>query len=76
MNEFKLVHGLKVFSNMELLKMWTENATKTTFPYRKVAKLEEGFEASFLVLNENPLEDLSDVNKKIVLKVKQGVILK
>ena len=75
-NEFKLVHDMQVFSTIELLKMWTENATKTTFPYRKVAKLEEDYEASFLVLDKNPLEDLSAINKSIVLKVKQGVILR
>ena len=74
--EFELVHGLNLFSNLELLKMWTENATKTTFPYRKVGKLQERYEASFLVLAENPLEDLTEIYKKIVLKVKQGVILK
>ena len=75
-NEFKLLHSLKVFNNLELLKMWTENATWTTFPYRKIGALKEGYEASFLVLAKNPLEDLSEVNKEIVLKVKQGVILR
>ncbi len=75
-NEFKLVQDMQVFSTLELLKMWTENATKTTFPYRKVGKLEEDYEASFLVLDKNPLKDLSTVNKSIVLKVKQGVILR
>ncbi len=75
-NELQLLYQLGVFSNIELLKMWTENATKTTFPKRKVGKLEEGYEALFLVLDEKPLNDMLKVNKSIILKVKQGLILK
>lgn len=74
--ELQLLYQLDVFSNLELLKMWTENATKTTFPKRKVGKLKKGYEASFLVLDKNPLQDISKINESIVLRVKQGVILK
>lgn len=64
-----------VFSNLELLKMWTENSAETIFPHRKIGKLKNGFEASFLVLDGNPLEDFGNV-QKIAMKVKQGRILK
>nr|WP_299385325.1 amidohydrolase family protein [Allomuricauda sp.] len=73
--EFQLLHSLGVFSNLELLKMWCENSATTTLPLRKVGYLKEGYEASFLVLDKNPLEDIKDVNKHIVLRVKQGTIL-
>ncbi len=73
--EFNFLYQLNIFSNQELLKMWTENAANTIFPNRKIGKLEEGFEGSFLVLDKNPLIDILDINKSIVLKVKDGFIL-
>jgi len=73
--EFNFLYELNVFSNLELLKMWTTNATKTIFPNRKIGVLKEGYEASFLVLSKNPLVDISNINESITLRVKQGVIL-
>lgn len=73
--EFNLLHQLQLFTNLELLKMWCENAALTTFPHRKIGYLKEGYEASFLVLDMNPLENLKEVNQQIHLRVKQGVIL-
>jgi len=73
--EFKLLYDLNIFSNLELLKMWCENSAITIFPDRKIGYLKEDYEASFLVLNKNPLNDISDINKFITLKVKQGVVL-
>lgn len=73
--EFQLLHSLNLFSNLELLKMWCENSAITTFPNRKIALLKEGYEASFLALDANPLEDINEINKAISLKVKQGTIL-
>ncbi|MDT0607611.1 amidohydrolase family protein [Croceitalea rosinachiae] len=75
-DEFNFLHELQVFSNLELLKMWTENAVGTIFPNRKVGKLEDGYEGSFLVLDKNPLNDISNINKSIVLRVKEGCLLK
>ncbi|PWL38823.1 hypothetical protein DKG77_11315 [Flagellimonas aquimarina] len=73
--EFQLLHSLNLFSNLELLKMWCENSATTTLPHRKIAFLKEGYEASFLVLDKNPLQQIDDVNKSIKLRVKQGAIL-
>lgn len=74
--EFEFLYGLGIFSNLELLKMWCENAVITTFPNRKIGYLRNGYEASFLVLDKNPIEDISSINKAISLRVKQGVLLK
>jgi len=74
--EFNFLQELNIFSNQELLRMWTINATETIFPNRKIGKLMEGYEGSFLVLNKNPIRDISNINESIVLKVKQGLILK
>jgi imidazolonepropionase-like amidohydrolase len=73
--EFQFLYDLKIFSNLELLKMWCENSAMTTFPDRKIGHLKEGYEASFLVLDKNPINDMKEINKSIVLKVKQGMIL-
>lgn len=58
----------------ELLRCWCQNGAETIFPTRKLGRLEEGFEASFLVLAGDPLEDFAHV-KDIRLRVKQGHVL-
>lgn len=72
--EVEFLRGLDVFTNKELLEMWCKNSAKTIFPDRKVGALKDGFEASFLVLEGNPLDDWS-YTKKISLLVKDGRIL-
>jgi imidazolonepropionase-like amidohydrolase len=74
--EFYFLHNLNVFTNLELLKMWTENSTRTIFPNRKVGFLRDGYEASFLVLGKNPLEDVSHITETIEMRIKQGTLLK
>ena len=58
----------------QLLSAWCQYAAETIFPERKVGRLEEGFEASFLVLEGDPLEDFEHV-RDIRLRVKQGHVL-
>ena len=58
----------------ELLRAWCQNGAETIFPERKIGRLEEGFEASFLVLGGDPLEDFDHV-RDIRLRVKQGHVL-
>lgn len=65
---------LGVYSNAELLKMWSEDTPRAIFPKRKIGRLQQGYEASFLVLNANPLSDFANV-KNIALRVKQGNVL-
>jgi imidazolonepropionase-like amidohydrolase len=72
--EVEYLQGLGAFDNLTLLKMWTETTAKTIFPKRKIGSIQEGFEASFLALEGNPLEDLQNV-RKIKLRFKQGFLL-
>jgi predicted amidohydrolase YtcJ len=65
---------LGVFSNLEMLKIWTEDTPLTIFPNRKIGKLKEGYEASFLVLDSNPIDDFKRI-KNIRLRVKQGTLI-
>jgi hypothetical protein len=61
--------------NKQVLKVLCENTPKAIFPKRKIAKIEDGYEASFLVLNEDPLQNLLK-SRVAAFKVKQGVLLK
>jgi hypothetical protein len=68
------LYQLDIFDNLTLLKMWSETTPQTIFPSRKIGRLEEGYEASFLVLTGNPLEDFRNVGT-ITHRFKQGVEL-
>ncbi len=72
--EANALTGTGVFSNLELLKAWTETTAATIFPDRRIGRLAEGYEASFLVLAGNPLDDFTNTGR-IVLRVKQGHLL-
>jgi imidazolonepropionase-like amidohydrolase len=63
-----------LFDNLTLLKMWCEATPVAIFPDRKIGRFEEGYEASFLALAENPLDDFEAV-RAIRLRVKQGRLL-
>jgi imidazolonepropionase-like amidohydrolase len=66
---------LGVFTNAEMLKIWCEDTPQTIFPARKIGKLQEGYEASFLVLDQNPLQSFANI-KSIQLRFKQGGFIK
>lgn len=65
-------HGL--FTNQELLNMWTKNTARTVFPNRKIGEIKEGCEADFLVLNDNPIDRFENF-QDIFFLVKGGEIL-
>lgn len=65
---------LGIFDNHTLLKMWCETTAAAIFPQRRIGHLKEGYEASFLVLRGDPLQDFDDV-RKIALRIKQGQVL-
>lgn len=69
--EFEYLRGLALFSNAELLRMWSTNCATTLFPERRLGQLRPGYEASFLVLAEDPLANL-DAVRGIMLRVKEG----
>ncbi|MEO8339631.1 MAG: amidohydrolase family protein [Nitrospirota bacterium] len=60
--------------NLTLLKLWCEATPAAIFPGRKIARFEEGYEASFLALDGNPLKDFNHV-QTIRLRFKQGFSL-
>jgi imidazolonepropionase-like amidohydrolase len=68
------LHELDVFDNLTLLKLWCENTPRAIFPDRHIGRLQERYEASFVVLAGNPLERFDNVTK-VVLRVKQGHLL-
>ena len=72
--EIEYLRKMNVYSNLELLKMWCELTPIAIFPNRKITKLQEGYEASFLILPRNPLENFEHAYN-ISLRVKQGVVL-
>jgi imidazolonepropionase-like amidohydrolase len=63
--------SLGVYSNAELLKLWTGETPRAIFPNRRIGRLAPGYEASFLVLDKDPTANFSNV-KTIRLRVKQG----
>jgi len=67
--------SLNVFDNSELLRMWCMTAAQTIFPHRKIGHLREGYEASFIALRGNPLENFERV-RDIHLRFKQGSLIK
>jgi len=76
-NSVKEVFYLKelgIFDNLALLKMWTETTAHAIFPNRKIGALREGYEASFIALEGNPVEDFNNI-KKIKYLFKQGFLL-
>jgi imidazolonepropionase-like amidohydrolase len=72
--EAMYLKSLDVFENAELLRMWTVTAAETIFPRRKIGHLREGYEASFIVLRGNPLENFEHV-REIELRFKQGLFI-
>lgn len=62
------------FSNLELLKMWSETTPRMVYPNRKIGALREGYEANFLVLGGDPITDFGQF-QKIVMRVKHGQVL-
>jgi hypothetical protein len=74
-DEISSLYKSKLFSNLDLLKMWTEATVATIFPERKLGFIESGYVANFLVLEENPLDKFENF-QKISMLVKEGKIIK
>lgn len=72
--EMANIARLNIFDNITLLKMWCEITAKTIFPQRKIGYLKEGYEANFLVLDGDPIQDFKNIDK-IIMSIKSGVIL-
>jgi hypothetical protein len=74
LEEAMYLRSLNVFDNAELLRMWGVTGAQTIFPDRKIGRLREGYEASFLVLKGDPLKNFENV-KNIELRCKQGYLI-
>jgi hypothetical protein len=72
--EFVWLAGLDVLDAPSLLALWSEATPRSIFPGRAIGRLDDGYEASFLVLRSNPLENPRAV-EEISLRVKQGCVL-
>jgi imidazolonepropionase-like amidohydrolase len=70
--EARHLQSLGVIDALALLKLWAEETPRSIFPQRRIGLLREGYEASFLALDGNPLEDWRNTGR-IRLRFKQGV---
>jgi len=73
-SEAMLLAKLSLFSNQELLRMWCETTPRAIFPAWRIGRLDAGYEASFLVLEGDPISDFGNTGK-ISLRVKGGLEL-
>jgi imidazolonepropionase-like amidohydrolase len=64
-------HAHGFFDNRTLLQLWATTTPQAIFPDRRIGRLAPGYEASFLVLGANPLDDFS-ATRDIQQRVKQG----
>ena len=62
------------FSNRTILRIATRDTARAIFPARKIGTLGDGYEASFLVLDGDPLLRLENIGT-ILLRVKRGEIV-
>ena len=72
--ELFILARLGLVSNAEILRMATMVTPRLIFPQRKIGSLLPGSEASFLVLNDDPTQNLGAV-REILLRVKKGRIV-
>ena len=63
---------LGAFDHATLLRLWSETTARAIFPDRKIGRLAPGYEASLLVLGQNPLHDFPAAVRDIRWRMKQG----
>lgn len=72
--EVMALRELGIFSDAELLDLWSRATPRAIFPKRKIGCLDDGCEASFLALAGDPLADFANTGR-IRLRVKDGKTL-
>lgn len=61
--------------HLQVLKVICENTPKAVYPKRKIARIAEGYEASFIVVAENPLQNV--LRARVAdFKLKQGAFVR
>jgi len=73
-SEVEQLRTLNVFSDADLIKIWSIDTPRSIFPGRRIGCIESGCDASFLALRGDPLADFRNT-ERIVLRMKQGVLL-
>lgn len=69
--EAEWLASLDLFTNAQVLRMWSETTSNAIFPERRIGCFAEGCEASFLGLGADPLEDF-EATRHIAVRFKQG----
>lgn len=72
--EYDALRRLGLWDNRQLLALWSETTPQSMYPGRRIGRLMDGYEASFLVLRANPLAD-STALSAIAMRVKQGCLV-
>lgn len=72
--EARHLAGLGALSNLDVLRSLTHTTPALIFPGRRIGRLEDGYEASFVVLDADPLADPAAL-ARIRNRVKQGHVL-
>ena len=72
--EAQYLATLGVFDPATLLRSWSETTARAILPHRRIGRLAPGYEASFLVLDGDPLEDFANVTR-IRRAMKQGQVV-
>ncbi len=72
--EVEFLQSLSVVDNLALLRMWSYTTPRGIFPGRQIGTLDEGFEASFVALDGDPVKDFGNV-RRIKFRFKQGMLL-
>jgi hypothetical protein len=73
-DEVRFLARNQMLDPLQLLRAWSVDTPKTIFPRRRLGELREGYEANFLVLGANPLEDPENLHR-ISMRVKGGIVL-
>jgi imidazolonepropionase-like amidohydrolase len=64
-----------IFTNTQLIDIYCTQTPQHIFPKRKIGLIAEGYESSFLVLKENPLQKIETI-KNIQQRIKKGLFIK
>lgn len=74
LDEVAYLDAMQLLPRERLLKSLTMDTPRALYPSRAIGRFEEGAEASFLLLDGDPLADLGAL-RRIRLAVKQGTVL-
>lgn len=73
--EINYLNNLAQNNGANILRMLCENTPMAIFPNRKIGKIKDGYEASFLVLGDDPFSNILKIRAS-EFKVKNGIVFK